>query len=243
MMDGTLAPTEVAERLGVPAARVRGWCRRGAIAAEKDERGRWRVPGAELGRMVAIHGAVPQPFPQGFTRNDLLVLAALARASRGFLSAGSVGVRVNLSPTTASRVLKALKARGLLRRVSEPRLWRGRSVERSVWYANLLVEDFEGLLPVLHRVELPQQAANPGRRLPEHVWHLVWNAEPRDIDVVRDAVYLAHRAMTLTDPEGIAWAVTTLPPVAFERALEMRGVPESNRAWLRAAQALQNGAG
>lgn len=193
--------------------------------------------------MLAIHGAVPQPFPQGFTRNDLLVLAALARAPRGLLSARAVGARVDLSPTTASRVLKALEARGLLRRVCEPRLWRGRSVERSVWYANLLAEDFEDLLPLLRRVELPQQAANPGNRLPEHVWHLVWNAEPRDIDVVRDAVYLAHRAMTLADPEGIAWAVTTLPPEAFERALEMRGVPESNRAWLRAAQAFHDAAG
>jgi excisionase family DNA binding protein len=241
-MDTTLSPSEVAQRVGVPVSRVLSWCRRGRIDAETDSRRRWRLPDTAVGELTALHGAVPQPFPAGHTRTELLVLAALVRAPRGLPSARSVASRVGTSPTTASNTLQQLKHAGLVRRVREPRLWRGRAVEREIWYANLGSDGLERLLPYLHRVTLPHVATPTSGPLPEHLWHLVWNAEPRDIDVARDAAYLAHRAMTLADPEGIGWAVATLPADAFDRALRMRGVAEDNVAWARAAGGAADGA-
>jgi excisionase family DNA binding protein len=235
-MDTTLSPSEVAQRLGVPTSRVMSWCRRGRIEAERDARGRWRLSHTAVARWTALHGAVPQPFPAGHTRTELLVTAALVRAPRGFPSARSVASRVGTSPTTASNTLRQLEDAGLARRVREPRLWRGRAVEREIWYANFRSDELERLLPYIHRLTLPHVATPTSGPLPEHLWHLVWNAEPRDIDVARDAAYLAHRSMTLADPEGIGWAVATLPADAFDRALRMRGVAEDNVAWARAAR-------
>jgi hypothetical protein len=143
---------------------------------------------------------------------------------------------VGTSPTTASNTLQQLQDAGLVRRVREPRLWRGCAVEREIWYAHFRRGELERLLPYLHRVTLPDVAVPTSGPLPEHLWHLVWNAEPRDIDIARDAAYLAHRSMTLADPEGIGWAVATLPADAFDRALRMRGVAEDNVSWARAAR-------
>lgn len=234
-MDMTLSPSEVAHSLGISTSRVLSWCRRGRIDAERDARGRWRLPQTAVEGLTARHGAVPPPFPTGHTRTELLVAAALVRAPRGLPSARSVASRVGTSPTTASNTLRQLEGAGLVRRVREPRLWRGRAVDREIWYANVRSDELERLLPYLHRITLPQVATATSGPLPEHLWHLVWNAEPRDIDVARDAAYLAHRSMTLADPEGIGWAVATLPADAFDRALRMRGMAEDNVAWARAA--------
>lgn len=235
-MDSTLSPSEVADRIGAPVTRVLSWCRRGLVEAARDARGRWRLPPTTVGRLTALHGAVPPPFPAGYARTELLVMAALVRAPRGFPSARSVASRVGTSPTTASNTLQQLEEASLVLRVREPRLWRGRAVERDIWYANLHSDELERVLPYLHGVTLPHVAAPTSGPLPAHLWQLVWNAEPRDIDIARDAAYLAHRSMTLADPEGIGWAVATLPADAFDRALSMRGVAEDNVAWARAAR-------
>lgn len=235
-MDSTLSPSEVADRLGIRAARVLSWCRRGLADAERDARGRWRLAPTAVERLTASYGAVPPPFPAGYTRTELLVMAALVRAPRGFTSARSLASRVGTSPTTASTTLQHLLDADLVRRVREPRLWRGRAVEREVWYANLRSDELERLLAYLHRVTLPHVSAPSRGPLPEHLWHLVWNAEPCDVDIARDATYLAHRALTLADPEGLGWAVATLPTDSLDRALRMRGVAKDNLAWARAAR-------
>ena len=114
-------------------------------------------------------------------------MATLVRAPRGLTSARSVASRVGTSPTTASTTLQNLKCADLVRRVREPRLWRGRAIEREVWYADSRNDELEGLLVYLHRVTLPHVTAPSSGPLPEHLWHLVWNAEPGDLDIARDA--------------------------------------------------------
>ena len=114
-------------------------------------------------------------------------MATLVRAPRGLTSARSVASRVGTSPTTASTTLQNLKCADLVRRVREPRLWRGRAIEREVWYADSRNDELEGLLVYLHRVMLPHVTAPSSGPLPEHLWHLVWNAEPGDLDIARDA--------------------------------------------------------
>lgn len=187
------------------------------------------------GRLVEDLGAAPAPHPEALTRNELLVLAALSRAPRGLVSARAVAVVAGLSPTTAGRMLGRLVGHGLAHRRREPRLLRGRSTWLDVWYATLDAPAMERLLPYLHDVVLPSPPSpRLGDRLPDQLWHLVWNADPADVNPAQHASYLAHRAITSGDPEALAWAVTNLPPDAFATAVRMRGVPDEALAWLRA---------
>lgn len=241
-MDSSTAAV-VAARLGVPASRVLRWCREGAIDAHKDDRGRWLVGPDVVECMVGRVGAVPEPHPAGFRRHDLLVLAALVVAPRGLPSVRAVAVRTGLAPTTASGVLTDLHDRGLVERRSENRLMRGHVRPMGIWYADLLDPTVERLLPYLHTVVLPDpDGSRRGRlpsRLPTHLWHQVWNADPQSIDPREHAVYLAHRALTTGDPEALAWAVTHLPAAAFDEALTRRGIPGRAAGWARAAHQLE----
>lgn len=162
----------------------------------------------------------------------MLVMAALVRRPRGLLSARAVAAATGTSPTTASAALSRLEARDLVERRVETRLMRGRSRPMPVWYARLLTPAVQEMLGQLGRVTLPAPPAHRNRgRLPDHLWHLVWNAEPREIDLEQDAAYLAHRILTTADPEGTAWGAATLPPGAWRQAESVRGTSDRDRAW------------
>lgn len=238
-MDSTLTAAEVADRIGVPVTTVLRWCRQGRIAAHKDERGRWQIDPPALRALVRGVGAVPVPHPSGRSRTDLLVLAALVRAPRGLPSARAVAATAGLAPTTASRTLGDLQRVDLAQMRDEPRILEGRSRTIAVWYANLDHPEMAALLPHLHRVVLPDPPPGVLGRLPDHLWHLFWNADPGQVDPRRDAALVAHRAMTAGDPEALAWAIRNLPVEAFHEALGYRGVAPDNVAWARAAETLR----
>lgn len=234
----TSRAADVAHLLGVPPARVLRWCREGRVAAFKDDHGRWVLPRVDVDDLVRTHGSTPSPHPEGRSRNELLVLAALARAPRGLPSVRAVAVVTGTAPTTASGTLASLRSEGLVEQRAEHRTVRGRSRPMTLWYANLDAPTVQSMLPYLHRVTLPQSpASSAGNRLPDHLWHLFWNADPNQVDLQRDATVIAHRAMTTADPEAIAWAVGRLPAAAFEEALGYRGTPPEAVAWLRACLA------
>jgi hypothetical protein len=53
-------PNELADALGKAAFTIReGWCNAGRIECEKDEGGKWRIPGGEYQRLV--DGGKPNP--------------------------------------------------------------------------------------------------------------------------------------------------------------------------------------
>lgn len=165
---------------------------------------------------------------------------ALVRAPRGLPSTRAVAAATGSSPTTASAVLVQLEREGLVHQREEHRIVRGRSRRMLVWYANLDAPAVQSMLPYLHRVTLPDPPGpSVGSRLPDHLWHLFWNADPTQIDPQRDATLIAHRAMTTADPEAVSWAVSHLPVAAFEEALGYRGTPADAVAWLRACAALE----
>lgn len=116
----------------------------------------------------------------------------------------------------------------------ENRLMRGRSQPMDVWYACLLAPAVEGLLDLLNGVELP---AHPRPRatgpLPDHLWHLVWNADPVQIHIEDHKEFLAHRVLVTGDPEGIAWAVDVFPANVWRRVAEFRGLSERDRGYAR----------
>jgi hypothetical protein len=229
---------EVAQLLGVPLSRVLRWCRAGRVAASKDDHGRWVLSRVVIDDLIRTHGSTPAPHPEGRSRNELLVLAALVRAPRGLPSARAVAVVTGTAPTTASATLASLSREGLAQQREEHRIVRGRSRRMTLWYANLDAPTVQSMLPYLHRVALPDPpASSAGNRLPDHLWHLFWNADPTQVDPQRDATVIAHRAMTTADPEAIAWAVGRLPAAAFQEALGHRGTPPEAVAWLRACVA------
>ena len=237
-MDTTYGVREVADLLGVPSSTVRRWCREGRVGSDKDDRGYRRLPRRVVDELIRAHGSVPFSLPvEGRSRGEMLALTALVRAPRGLPSARAVGAASGLSPTTASKTLDQLATEGLVQQREEHRIVRGRSRTMAVWYANLDASTVQALLPRLHQIRLPDAPACAAPTLPDHLWHLFWNADPRQIEPRRDATVIAHRAMTTSDPEAIAWAVSHLPAAAFEEALGYRGVPAGAVAWLRACRA------
>ena len=142
-----------------------------------------------------------------------------------------------MSPTTASKTLDQLATEGVVQQRQEQRIVRGRSRAMMVWYADLDAPVVRTLLPDLHQIRLPDPTASAAPTFPDHLWHLFWNADPRQVDPRRDATVIAHRAMTTSDPEAIAWAISHLPPAAFQEALGYRGTPVEAVAWLRACRA------
>jgi DNA-binding transcriptional MocR family regulator len=165
----------------------------------------------------------------------MLVLPALTRSPRGLPSARAVAAAAGVSPTTAAQRLKALVARGLAEARDEARILRGAAVNTSVWRVRWRAPEWEKRLPALSEVVLPaRDAPPPAWSLPEHVWHLVWNADPRDIVLPDDAAFVAGRVLDAADPEAEAWAAHALPAQARERAAAARGrSPGSRRSHAR----------
>ena len=235
-MDSTLDARQVAERLGVPLTRVLEACRSGRISGCRRQGRRWQLERSALVALERQWGAVPQPRPEGLSRNDVLVLAALVRHARGLPSARAAAASSGVAPTTAGASLDRLRQQGLAEQVSEHRFARGRSRLMTIWYARLLDERVTGLLGYLNRVVLPAEpgVASCPDRLPDHVWHIAWNADPLEVSPRQHATYLAHRVLTTADPETTAWAARTLPAEAWRQAARMRGVTARDRAWAQA---------
>lgn len=231
IMDSGLSA--VAMRLGVSRGRVLAAVRAGRVPASKDARGRWRLPVETVAALTARWGAVPQRC-DGLDRESVLVLAALARRPRGLPSARAVAAAAGVSPTTASRRLRALAGRGLVEARDEARILRGTAVRTPVWRVRWRAPGWEARLPALAEVVLPgRDAAPPASSLPEHVWHLVWNADPRDVVLPDDAAFAAGRVLDAADPEAEAWAARVLPAQAWQRAAAVRGRSQTMRAVAR----------
>ena len=108
----------------------------------------------------------------------------------------------------------------------------------TIWYPDLDAPRLRELLPILHEVRLPDPPESElPIQLPDHLWHLFWNADPRQVNPRRDGAVIAHRAMVASDPEAIGWVVRHLPSAAIEEALSYRGTPPEAVAWLRASRA------
>lgn len=231
VMDTDLSVLEVAGRLGVPPSRVLAALRTDAVPAHKDRRGRWRVPMSSVERLERRWGGVPALCDE-LDRPAMLVLAALTRRPRGLPSARAAAVAAGVSPTTAAARLHGLQAAGLAEQRHEHRILRGSATPTRVWHARWGAPGWHERLQALAQVRLPdrQPSSATPQSLPDHVWQLVWNADPHTIDVQRDAVFLAGRVLDLADPETEAWAQRTLPAHAWAQAAKQRGRSNRQRA-------------
>lgn len=231
IMDSGLSA--VARQLGVSRGRVLAAVRAGRVPASKDAGGRWCLPVETVAVLTAWWGAVPRRC-DGFDRESVLVLAALVRRPRGLPSARAVAAAAGVSPTTASRCLKSLARCGLVEARDEARILRGIAVSTPVWRVRWRAPEWESRLPALAQVVLPaRDTAVPAWSLPEHVWQLVWNADPRAVVLPHDAAFVAGRVLDAADPEAEAWAARALPAQAWERAAAVRGRSRRQRAVAR----------
>jgi DNA-binding MarR family transcriptional regulator len=198
------------ERLGL------GQRRGGRLALSADQVARLR---SELGFTPAVAGLSP---------TEVKALAALGRAPLGLVSARAVAARAGLSPTAASGAVKALAARGLVRRQAAS-VAAGRARRLELLHANRRAERWAELAPLLARVEPPRRAEHE-ERVPARLMHLFWNTAPSQLEVERGGAYIARRLLRTLDPDGLAWGARNLRPADWREAAGARGLPPDVRA-------------
>ncbi|WP_181813338.1 MarR family transcriptional regulator [Gaiella occulta] len=205
--------------------------RRLGIDAERRGGGRVLLTPRQFEYLQAELGALPPV--DGLGRIEALVLAALARAPRGLMSARAVARRAGVSPTAAARALRSLRGRGLARTRRE---WiaAGRARATEVIYADATAPDWPALAPSLATVRFPSRTstAHP-TRVPARLRHLFWNADPSRIDLERHGAYVAERLVSSGDLDGLAWGLRALTSADWNEAARNRGLSPAQRALAR----------
>lgn len=222
-MDRVWSAAAVAAELGTSVPRVVRAVARlglgqpggGRLALSADQVARLRD---ELG----VTPAVP-----GLSRTEVKALAALGRAPLGLVSARAVAARAGLSPTAASGAVKALEARGLVRREAAS-VAAGRARRVKVLHANRRAERWTEIAPLLALVEPPRRAERDWR-VPTRLMHLFWNTAPSQLEVEHAGPYIARRLLRTLDPDGLAWGARNLRPADWREAAAARGLPPDVR--------------
>ena len=224
----TLSGSEAARALGSSLPRVLRAIDRLALDIERGRGGRVRLSPEHLRRLEAELGVVVRV--SDLSRVETQVLAALARAPRGLISARAVARRAGVSPSSASSAIGALSARGLIRRDHE---WvaagRARSVE--VIRASVTAPGWHRLASQLACVRLPMgPLADRSTRVPDRLAHVFWDADPGQLSVSAHGGYVADRLVTTVDLDGLAWGRDALTSADWERAARDRGLTRRQRA-------------
>ncbi len=227
-MDRFYSASEAARLLDTNVPRVLRATDRLGLQARPGRGVRAELTGAHLARLRDHLGAVA-PAP-GLSRVETQVLAALARAPRGLLSARSVARRAGVSPTAAARALVALEERGLASRERQmAALGRAREVE--AWHASFGAPAWARLAPHLALVRTPAPArARRARRVPAELAHLFWNTARSQLDLDRAGGYVARRLIQNGDLDGLAWGAEHLSADDWRHAAATRGLDPRMRA-------------
>ena len=222
-----LTSGQVARELGTTVPRVLRAARRGAVASMRRGNRFLFDPGAveQLRRRWGVVPAVP-----GLSREDVLVLAALARRPLGVRSARAVAQAAAVSPTTAGRSLRRLAALGYVARATV-RVAEGEVRDLEVWAVRWTGSPWLRVADIVGRAVLPAEPTpiagrgrGTGDRLPARLAHLFWNEEPQNLDLERDATLVADRILRSEDPEAHAWMLQRLPPRAILTATSTRNL-------------------
>jgi len=230
----TWSAADLARELGTSVPRVV----RAAERLDVDGRqpnGRFRFDRGAVRRLREALGAAPAV--EGFSRSELVVLAALRSAPFGLSSTRAVARRGALSPTAAARALESLDRKGLVSR-SESVLADGRARRLGVWQANVRHPRWASLDPTLAAVERPpaRRAAARDARVPARLRHLFWNTAESQLDVRRAGPYIARRLLREMDLQGLAWGARALAPGDWRQAAGARGLdPKTRRLALNLA--------
>lgn len=231
-MDTVLATGRVADRLGTTRSRVHRAVAQGVVRPEATSGGHLRFTASEIALLERRLGFAPAI--AGLRREQVLVAAALLGRPLGLRSARAVARAAGISPTTASRALRHLEQKEMVRR-RRRRVMLGAPTDVEVWEVDVRNRRWARLGPLLADTVFPEAVepvAGEGR-VPIWLRHLFWNADVHLLDVQRDAAYIAGRILASDDAQAHAWAAATLPAEAFLHAARMRGVPGRRAALAR----------
>ncbi|WP_206447347.1 hypothetical protein [Agrococcus sp. KRD186] len=221
----TLTGPEVADQLGVALSTVHALL----DEANVPRRGRGHaraVPMSVVEGARKRRGAVPER-PDGLTRSQMLLLAALSRAPLGASSARAAAALAGVSPTAAARDLPRLEHRRLVDRV-ERNVAEDRVRRQRYWQAAAMTPE---VLRAVRKVQLPAlEEADTSARLPRRLYSHFWNADPQRLSVEDDGSYIASRLLRSDDVTAVAWALRHVPDGDIDTALHRRGLkPEISR--------------
>jgi len=226
-----ISAAEAARRLGTSVPRVQRAIGRLGMPVARGRGGRVRLTARQLEELRDELGVMLRV--DGLSRVEARVLAALARAPRGLISARAVARRAGVSPTAAGAAVRSLTARGLVRTERE---WvaSGRAHEAELIRADVTAPDWPELAPCLAAVRLPAAPAEPRlTTVPSRLRHLFWNADPSQLDVRTHGGYLAERLLSTGDLDGLAWGLRALTSGDWEQAARNRGLSAREQALAR----------
>lgn len=220
--------------LNTSVPRVTRAMKRLGIVGTQGLRDHRRVQVFELFMVKAIEAELGfAPNVEGYTREDMFVLAAMNLSPYGFRSVHAVSRAAAISATTAAKVVTRLTQRGLIIRSPQRELLNRKVVTLSVLNANRHHKEWRRLSEQIAMVKLPTAIPTTPKIVPRQFWHLFWNADPLKLPIAEHADFIATRMLLSDEPKAIAWAATNLPPVSISRAADMRSTPQADRQWLR----------
>lgn len=215
-MDTQGAPA-VAERLGISLPTLHRALPE--ISGNRKARGRnVRLAEKTVQELLRRFGSVPKL--EGFTRLEVQVLIALSRHPRGMISARQVAKSARVSPTSASRAIRSLTKKGLVRsRIA--RVFEGKVEDRPVIEVDWATPKWRSIAPKLSAAVLPSpevQGAAPSR-LPPRLASTFWSGNWRQVDVTAHPDQVAYRILNegRFDPEAVAY-LGFLPEQAVRKA-------------------------
>lgn len=174
------------------------------------------------------------PTVDGYTREDMFVLAAMNLSPYGFRSVRTVSSAATVSATTAAKVVARLTQRGLIIVSPQRELLNRKVITVSTLQANRHHDEWRRLSGQIAMVRLPSATLSPTPKVvPRRFWHLFWNADPLKLPISEHADFIAARLLLSDEPQAIAWAAINLPPNSIERTAGMRSTPEPDRRWFR----------
>jgi DNA-binding MarR family transcriptional regulator len=233
---GPISAAEAARRLGTTVPRVKRAIERLGLDVEQGRGGRVGIAPEQLARLRDELG-VESPL-EGLSRAQSAVLAALARAPFGLVSARAAARRAGISPTSASAALAQLLDRGLVER-EHARIAAGRAREVELVRAASSTPRWRELAPALAEVRPPARRPEREEVVPERLSHLFWNVAPEQQRVREAGGSIARRLLQTGDPEGLAWGAAQLTRADWEHAARTRGLDPRKR---RLARNLANAA-
>lgn len=221
-MDTDLAASGAADLLGTTVPRVYRAVRDGKVPHVVDSRGHLRFSAEAVELLRRRWGYAPTI--KDLSREQVFVLAALSRRPLGLCSARAVARAAGVSPTTASRALRALADAGYVERRTQ-RVAEGGARDVDVWVVRWGSEQWRRVASDLGRCVLPAPRPDPRqRRLPRRLGHLFWNVDLGQLDVVRDGRLIAGRVLRSDDAQALAWLAATIDPADIEAASRERGL-------------------
>jgi DNA-binding MarR family transcriptional regulator len=216
---------DVARELHTSTPRVVRAAKRLGIVAGPN--GRLALARGPVERLAAELGRTPSV--AGLSAIEVKVLAALGRAPFGLSSARVVAAQAGVSPTAASKAVKTLEQKDLVRRdATVIPAGRARTVE--LLHANRRAKRWLAIAPTLAEV-LPAKRDRPIQQaVPQRLKHLFWNTSPTQLDLNRSGPYIARRLLSTMDLDGLAWGARNLRPADWQQAARARGLDKHVRA-------------